>query len=93
MPERNEIRLIGAYQDGKDFYKDQGDYDVDESGLIASYPGIVKHDYDMDGAYEARLMFVRDHPEYGFVVMPERKSPTTSTVPLPSDPNVRPKGT
>lgn len=44
------------YQDGANFYKD------DDSGeLLASYPELVKNDYDLDGAAAARAKFIDDH--------------------------------
>lgn len=45
-------------QDGPDFY------DAHSHEHIASYKHLVKHDYDVKGAQEARLHFKKDHPHY-----------------------------
>lgn len=61
------IVLIGAYQDGGDFYAER---DVDlvsednaDSFLIDSY-GCVSGDHDDEGVREARRLFAVDHPEH-----------------------------
>lgn len=50
------VELVeGLYQDGGDFYS--------ATDFIASYPGVVKHDHDTDGATIARMLFAQQHPE------------------------------
>lgn len=45
-----------VFQDGSEFY-------LEGSGeLVASYPALVKDDFDLDGAIQARRHFVLDHP-------------------------------
>ena len=47
-----------AYQDGREFY------DSGTGKVIASYPTMVKNDYDEIGAEAAREKFLIDHPDY-----------------------------
>lgn len=47
-----------AEQDGRDFY------DADTGHLIASYPELVRHDFDIEGAQAARARFLSDHIGY-----------------------------
>lgn len=46
-------------QDGADFYATTGD----DIALVASYPGMVLHDYDLPGAERARIRFLAEHPD------------------------------
>ena len=59
MPQHpTPIPLRGAYQDGPTFY------DEETGGVVAFYPSLVAHDYDVAGAQRAREQFLRDHPRY-----------------------------
>lgn len=53
--------LTFVLQDGAQFY------DELDGGLIAEYPKLVAHDYDMAGAEEARRRFTEDHANVVFV--------------------------
>ncbi len=46
------------YQDGRDFY------DAETNVRVATYPELVKGDYDRDGAENALQEFRKSHPEY-----------------------------
>ena len=57
---------MNVYQDGADFYREV-DFDSEESGYLWSAPeGVVRSDHDIDGAQEARRMFVTWCVENGF---------------------------
>lgn len=56
------ITLKNCIQDGAQFYRDSEDYDADS--LIASYPEMVAHDFDLDGAVKARERFAKEFPAY-----------------------------
>lgn len=64
MSQPTRINLIkGAFQDGPDFYLELGDA-ADSCEKIASYPHLVKNDYDMAGSTAARQQFATEHPQY-----------------------------
>ncbi len=48
--------MTRCYQDGGQFYAE-----TEAGGLIADYGDLVKHDYDMKGAREARALFLQEH--------------------------------
>lgn len=49
----------GVSQDGDTFYSRTG-------GVIKTYRGMVKHDYDIVGAEKARNQFLKDYPNSTF---------------------------
>ena len=57
-------------QDGADFYRDDmTDEELDagrSAWLWSAPPGTVKHDYDMEGAREARRLFRAQFPHAQF---------------------------
>lgn len=66
-----EIKLRGAYQDGADFYVEDPlghDEDHPRARRIASYPDLVRNDFDIEGARLARRRFAENFPRY--VVQP-----------------------
>jgi hypothetical protein len=54
----DNIKLVGVYQDGADFYH------AGTGDRIVTYLQIVKGDYDMVGSSQARIMFARDFPHF-----------------------------
>jgi hypothetical protein len=69
----SDIVLKDCSQDGGTFYRepatDEPEKEVDGNGnstwgVIASYPEMVKHDHDMDGAQRARERFAKEHPAF-----------------------------
>lgn len=60
MEHEMPIWLDGAFQDGPDFYHEDGYL----AGLIVSYPEMVNGDFDMSGAIAARDRFAREFPEF-----------------------------
>jgi hypothetical protein len=52
------IHLIGAYQDGRDFYR------ASDGAPLATFPTLVHGDGDVEGAGRAREAFARAFPEY-----------------------------
>ena len=55
---RMHIQLIGAYQDGRDFYNEETDQ------LLVTYPDLVTDDWDTDGAKLARERFAQQFPQF-----------------------------
>lgn len=51
-----EIELVGCYQDGADFYTEEGEH-------IVSFPGRIANDWDMEGARLVRQLFARLYPD------------------------------
>lgn len=61
----DKIRLVGAFQDGADFYAEIIGPDNEAiSEHLTSYPHAVRGDYDMPGARRARELFARDFPQF-----------------------------
>lgn len=66
----DHIRLNdNVYQDGAEFYLEDGDgLRPEGGGLIVSYPDLVKHDHDEEGVAAARIKFAADYPGYVTII-------------------------